>query len=111
VLKKKTKTKEKKNKDQTKRKNFFFGNLKLSVPFAYCYSSSAFRMTDIDWIDCEWGGFYNDDLPEALCGEMSCPGNCWICVVAEAAVKKIFLPIYGPLKEDGEPLGFLLVMK
>jgi hypothetical protein len=68
--------------------------------------------TNLDWLELEWGGPYReeeDDFPVALCGEWGCPGDCSICVVAEEAMQRIFLPIQGPVNRDGVPLGFLLV--
>ena len=67
-------------------------------------------MADIDWLTCEWSGLYEEeDLPIAVCGEWGCPGDCFVCGVAEQAINGIFLPIYGPVTEKGEPLGYLLV--
>lgn len=67
----------------------------------------------IDWLDCEWSGPFDDEeeeeFPTAICGEWSCPGDCHICVTVSAAMKRIFLPIYGPVNKDGVPMGFLLV--
>jgi hypothetical protein len=69
-----------------------------------------FATKDYDWITMEWsGGYDEEEFPPALCGEWSCPGDCYICVAAEEAVRRIFLPIYGPLNRDGIPLGYLVV--
>ncbi len=70
--------------------------------------------TNLDWMELSWGGPYPDsqeeeDFPPALCGESGCPGDCYICVEAEAAIHRISLPIQGPVNRDGVPLGFLLV--
>jgi hypothetical protein len=68
--------------------------------------------TNLDWLEIPWGGPYEEeeeDLPIALCGECSCPGNCYICVVAEAAIQRVFLPIEGPVNRDGILLGYLIV--
>jgi hypothetical protein len=68
--------------------------------------------TNLDWMELPWGGPYpeeEDDFPPALCGEWSCPGDCYVCVVAEEAMQRIFLPIQGPVNKDGIPLGFLLM--
>ncbi len=68
--------------------------------------------TNLDWMELPWGGPYpeeEDDFPPALCGEWGCPGNCDICVEAEAAMQRIFVPIQGPVNRDGIPLGFLLM--
>ncbi len=60
-----------------------------------------------DWLDVEWtGGADEEEL--TLCGLQWCE-DCSICTAARAAIKRIFLPIYGPVNEDGVPLGFLLV--
>lgn len=70
-----------------------------------------FAAKDYDWITMEWsgGGDDEEEFAPAVCGEWSCPGDCSICVIAEAAVRRIFLPIYGPLNRDGIPLGFLIL--
>ncbi len=66
--------------------------------------------SEVDWLDCAWGGpYYDDDLPEALCGSWSCPGDCTICCAAEQAMRRIFLPIQGPVNRDGIPLGYLIL--
>jgi hypothetical protein len=65
-----------------------------------------------DWLESTWGGPYPEDdeeFPSAVCGEWSCPGDCFICVIATEAVKRIFLPIFGPVNKDEIPLGFLIV--
>jgi hypothetical protein len=70
------------------------------------------RTSPLDWMEMEWSGLGaedEDDIAPALCGEWSCPGNCDICVTAEVAIHRIFLPIYGPVNRDGVPLGFLIV--
>ena len=68
-----------------------------------------------DWLDCEWGGPYSDDeedpYPTAVCGEASCPGDCYICYVCEQMDKTLWLPIQGPVNKDGVPLGYLLVTR
>jgi len=66
---------------------------------------------DYDWITMEWSGLSQDDEFEgqAVCGSWGCPGDCYICVACEEMHKRIFLPIYGPMNQDGQPLGFLLV--
>ncbi len=83
------------------------------------YPSSSGRCScaqctaQLDWLDLPWGGPYPDeeeeDLPIALCGEWGCSGDCFICVEAEAAIQRIFLPIYGPVNRDGAALGYLVV--
>jgi hypothetical protein len=68
--------------------------------------------TNLDWMELPWGGPYSDeeeDFPIAICGESSCPGDCSICVKAEAAMRRIFLPIQGPLNKDGISLGYLIL--
>jgi hypothetical protein len=69
--------------------------------------------TPVDWMEYTWGGPYEDededDFPSALCGESSCPGDCYICVVADIFPKQTLLPVYGPVNRDGQSLGFLLV--
>ena len=69
------------------------------------------RTSPPDWMEMEWSGLRDEDedIAPALCGEWSCPGNCDICVTAEAAIHRIFLPIYGPVNRDGTPLGYLIV--
>lgn len=47
----------------------------------------TYTYTYIDWLDCEWGGPYDEAVTEE-----------WVC-----------LPIYGPVREDEEALGFLLI--
>lgn len=68
---------------------------------------------EVDWLDCEWGGPYTDDdeevYPTSVCGEASCPGDCYVCVTVTRAMKRIFVPIQGPVNRDGMPLGFLLI--
>jgi hypothetical protein len=71
-------------------------------------------MTDIDWLDCECSCLFGDEeeeeeYPIAICGYWSCPGDCEVCVAVAKAMKRMFLPIYGPVNKDGEPMGFLLV--
>jgi hypothetical protein len=68
--------------------------------------------TNLDWMELSWGGPYSEeeeDSPIAICGESSCPGDCYICVKAEAAMRRIFLPIQGPLNRDGISLGYLIL--
>jgi hypothetical protein len=48
-----------------------------------------------DWIDCAWGGPYEDDEEDE---DDYAP-----------ATEQKRLPIYGPVNKDGVPLGFLLV--
>jgi hypothetical protein len=50
----------------------------------------------IDWIDCEWSGLSEEEVSETSC-------------MVEEAVSRIWLPIFGPVNEDGSSLGFLLV--
>jgi hypothetical protein len=59
---------------------------------------------DYDWITMEWGGFSEEEeeFAPALYQE-------WSCVTAEAAVKRIFLPLYGPVNRDGVPLGYVII--
>lgn len=74
------------------------------------FSPYAFAVEEkIDWLTCAWGGPYDDDLPETLCGVWSCPGNCDSCLAIEAEMQQLSLPIQGPLNKDGVPLGYLLV--
>ena len=78
----------------------------------YPFSVLAPPQTNLDWLELPWGGPYpeeEEDFPIALCGSWECPGNCNICVAAEEAMQRIFLPIQGPVNRDGIPLGFLLV--
>lgn len=66
----------------------------------------------VDWLDCEWGGPYDDDeeeFPPAVCGSWGCAGDCYICVACEGMLKRILIPIQGPVNRDGIPLGFLLI--
>lgn len=76
------------------------------------YPSHSFQH-DMDWLTCDWGGPYFDDdeedYPTAVCGEASCPGNCYICMACEQMRANLFVPIQGPVNRDGVPLGFLLV--
>jgi len=52
----------------------------------------------VDWIDCKWGGPFDDDEEEEF------PCNCW-----REDQKHIFLPVFGPVNKDGVSLGYLLV--
>jgi hypothetical protein len=102
-----------------KPKENIFLNLKTlfpgyHVPFSL-YPTMAhlyeYASKDYDWITMEWSGLSQDDEFEgqAVCGSWGCPGDCYICVACEEMHKRIFLPIYGPMNQDGQPLGFLLV--
>jgi hypothetical protein len=53
-----------------------------------------FLYPQIDWLDVPWTGGYDEE--EEFC-------DCELC-------QHIFLPLYGPLNKDGEPLGFLIAM-
>ncbi len=67
----------------------------------------------MDWLDMPWGGPYEEeDLPIALCGSWECPGHCDACLRAELALQGlVMLPLYGPVNQDGIPLGFLIVQE
>jgi hypothetical protein len=117
-------------KDNKKKEKTFLGKFeggRLSVtstlPVSFKMNTFAYQVlypsavpmalqTNLDWMELPWGGPYGEDeedIPIALCGECSCPGNCDICVVAEMAIQRVFLPIQGPVNRDGVPLGYLLM--
>jgi hypothetical protein len=57
-----------------------------------------YAVKDFDWITMEWSGLSDDDEEE-----WSCFGDGYICV------KRVWLPVQGPVHRDGVPLGYLLV--
>ncbi len=89
------KKQKKKQKNKRKRKkNFFFvlGNLKEEVPKGPGTSLSLSQMNTfyqepVDWIDCPWGGPYDEEEEEDY----------------------IVLPVQGPVNKDGASLGFLVI--
>ena len=57
-----------------------------------------------DWLDCEWGGLYEEEEEESqIYGEYSISLSCY------EMKDWIFLPIYGPVNRDEVPMGFLWV--
>jgi hypothetical protein len=54
----------------------------------------------VDWIDCKWGGPFDDDEEEEFPSGPCCSNDLQ---------KHIFLPVFGPVNKDGVPLGYLLV--
>jgi hypothetical protein len=84
----------------------------FSYQLIYPCHFPSYAPRELDWLEMDWGGPYDEDDEEddlALCGNGLCPGDCYVCVMAEAAVKRISVPIQGPVNKDGIPLGFLLI--
>ena len=67
----------------------------LTLHFSLCSKMPSLYQDIPDWIDCAWGGPYEDDEEDE---DDYAP-----------ATEHMRLPIYGPVNQDGVPLGFLLV--
>lgn len=67
------------------------------------------QQSSIDWLDCAWGGPYEDELDQIPdCGDWSCEG-CVVCIKAIEPTEYLILPIYGPVNRDGMSLGYLVI--
>lgn len=73
--------------------------------------SSAFQPQEAytDWLDCPWGGPYEDEMDQVPeCGDWTCEG-CVVCVKNLQTTHYIVLPLYGPVNRDGMLLGYLIL--